>query len=106
MSGSSGNGSTTVTVNLTGVTNAQRVSITLSGVNDGASTANIGVQMAVLVGDTNGDGFVNAGDALQTRNRAGQATDSTNFRSDVNTDGIVNSGDTTIVRGRSGTFLP
>ena len=51
-------------------------------------------------------GFVNAGDALQTRNRSGQATDATNFRSDVNADGFVNSGDTTVVRARSGTFLP
>ena len=40
------------------------------------------------------------GDALQTRNRSGQATDETNFRSDVNADGFVNSGDTTVVRGR------
>ena len=63
-------------------------------------------QLGVLVGDTNGDGFVNAGDALQTRNRSGQATDATNFRSDVNADGFVNSGDTTAVRARSGTFLP
>ena len=62
--------------------------------------------MDVLVGDTNWDGFVNAGDATQTRNRAGQTTDATNFRSDVNADGIVNSGDTTIVRSRSGTALP
>ncbi len=62
--------------------------------------------MGVLVGDTNGDGFVNAGDALQTRNRSGQATDATNFRSDVNVDGFVNSGDTTVVRARSGTALP
>ncbi len=62
--------------------------------------------MGLLVGDTNGDGFVNTGDALQTRNRSGQATDATNFRSDVNTDGVVNSGDTTAVRSRSGTALP
>ena len=62
--------------------------------------------MGVLVGDTNGDGFVNAGDSLQTRNRSGQTTDATNFRSDVNTDGTVNSGDTAAVRARSGTSLP
>jgi hypothetical protein len=64
------------------------------------------VPIGVLLSDTNGDGFVHAGDAQQTRNRSGQATDATNFRSDVNTDGFVNSGDTTAVRTRSGTFLP
>jgi hypothetical protein len=58
------------------------------------------------VGDTNGDRFVNSGDALQTRTRSGQATDATNFRSDVNADGFINSGDTTLVRARSGTFVP
>ena len=45
------------------------------------------------------------GDALQTRNRSGQVTDATNFRSDVNTDGLVNSGDTLIVRTASGTTI-
>ena len=95
-----------MTVNLTGVTNAQRITVTLLGVNNGTNTGNVSVPMGVLIGDTNGDGFVNAGDALQTRNRSGQATDATNFRSDVNTDGFVNSGDTTAVRSRSGTFFP
>ena len=62
--------------------------------------------MGILRGDTNGDRFVNSGDALQTRSRSGQATDGTNFRSDVDADGFVNSGDTTIVRAGSGTSLP
>ena len=75
-------------------------------VNDGASAGNVVIPMGILRGDTNGDRFVNAGDALQTRNRAGQAADATNFRSDVNTDGIVNSGDTAIVRAGSGNSLP
>ena len=106
VSSSSGSGTTTVTVNLTGVTNAQNITVSLLGVSNGTSTADVGVQMGVLVGDTNGDRFVNSGDAIQTRSRSGQATDTTNFRSDVNADGFVNSGDTTVVRARSGTFLP
>jgi hypothetical protein len=106
VSGSSGNGTTTVVVNLTGVTNAQRITVTLSGVNDGTNTGDLAVQMGLLVGDTNDDGFINSGDTLQTRNRSGEVTDTTNFRSDVNLDGFINSGDTFIVRSRSGTFLP
>jgi hypothetical protein len=106
VSGSSGGGTTTVTVNLTGVSNAQRITVTLLGVNDGTSTGDVGAPMGLLVGDTNGDGFVNAGDALQTRNRSGQVTDAINFRSDVNVDGFINIGDTFVVRSRSGTFLP
>ena len=54
--------------------------------------------MGLLVGDSTGNGFVNAGDALQTRNRSGQVTDATNFRSDVNTVGFVNNRDTTVAR--------
>jgi hypothetical protein len=106
VSSSSGSGTTAVTVNLTGVTSAQRLTLTLSNVSNGPSAGDLAVQMGVLVGDTNGDGFVNAGDAVQSRNRSGQATDATNFRSDMNFDGFVNSGDAIGVRSRSGTALP
>ena len=95
-----------VIVPLTNVANAQRITLTLSGASDGANTNNVTVSMGVLLGDTNGDAFVNAGDAVQTRSRAGQGTNTTNFRSDVNADGFVNSGDTTVVRTKSGTSLP
>ncbi|MDQ6765485.1 MAG: dockerin type I domain-containing protein [Verrucomicrobiota bacterium] len=99
---------TSLTVDLTGVTNAQNVTVTLSNVTDTASQVlpSTSVTVGFLVGDTNGDGIVNSGDSLQTRNRAGQVTSATNFRSDVNEDGFVNSGDSTIVRARSGTALP
>ena len=96
----------TVTVNLSNVANGQTIMVTLTSVNDGTHLGDVAIPMGVLVGDTNGDRSVNTGDALQTRNRSGQATDATNFRSDVNTDGFVNSGDTTAVRSRSGTALP
>ena len=97
-----------MTVNLTGVGNAQTITLNLSNVTDEFSQvlADTAVNVSFLLGDTNGDRVVNAGDALQTRNRAGQATDSTNFRSDVNLDGFVNSGDTVIVRARSGDAVP
>ena len=94
-----------VTVNLTGVSNAQGIALTLGNVNDGTNSGDVVVPMSVLLGDTNTDAIVNAGDALQTRNRSGQATDATNFRSDVNSDGFVNSGDTLIVRANSGSTI-
>ncbi len=98
----------TMTVNLTGVVNAQTVTVNLSNVTDSFSQVlpTTAISVGFLLGDTNGDRFVNTGDAQQTRNRSGQTTDATNFRSDVNTDGFVNSGDTTAVRARSGTALP
>ena len=95
-----------VTVNLSAVANVQTIGITLTNVSNGVAAGDIFVPMGVLVGDTNGNGFVNAGDALQTRSRAGQSADATNFRSDVNADGSINSGDTAAVRSRAGTTLP
>ena len=95
---------TTATIPLTNVTNAQTINVRLNMTRAGST--NVTIPMSLLIGDTNGDGVVNSGDALQTRNRSGQATDATNFRSDVNADGFVNSGDTVVVRSRSGSSLP
>ena len=97
-----------MTVNLTGVLDQQTLGVKLSGVTDVFSQvlADTTLNAGFLVGDTNGNGAVNAGDVLQTRSFGGQGTDSTNFRSDVNVDGSVNSGDTTVVRGRSGNSIP
>ncbi len=102
---SSGSGTTTVTINLTGVTNAQKITVKIANLTDNAVPANtgtLGVTMGVLVGDTNGNGAVNAGDTTQTKGRSGQPTDATNFRSDVNTDGVINAGDSSAVKSALG----
>jgi uncharacterized delta-60 repeat protein len=98
----------TLAFELSGVANAQTLTITLQGATDagGQALPDSSVTVGFLVADVNGDGAVNSGDALQTRARSGQAADATNFRADVNADGIVNSGDAIAVRGRSGTSLP
>ena len=98
----------TMTVNLTGVTDVQRITVTLSGVVDSLAQVlpDTAVSVNFLIGDTNGDRFVNAGDIAQTRSRSGQTTTATNFRSDVNLDGLINSGDAFVVRARSGSALP
>ena len=98
----------TVTVDLTGVADAQTLVITLRDVTDRFSQVlpNSAFSVGFLKGDTNGDRFVNAGDAQQTRSRSGQLTNTTNFRSDVNLDGFIASGDATIVRNASGGFVP
>src|SRR5207237_3361686 len=48
-----------VTVNLTGVTNVQRITVTLFNVNDGTHMGDVPVSMGVLVGDVNGNAVVN-----------------------------------------------
>ncbi len=103
MASSSGN---TLTINLSNVANAQKLTVNLTNVNDGTNTGNVAIPMGILRGDGNGDGLVNSGDVTLTRSRSGQPTDSVNFRSDVNLDGTVNSGDLTIVRGQAGQFIP
>jgi hypothetical protein len=94
-----------ITVNLASVANAQTITVTFFGVNDGSNIGDLPIRLSLLRGDTNSDGNVNSGDAVQTRNRSGQTTDATNFRSDVNVDGSVNSGDAIQVRAASGTSL-
>ena len=101
----SGSGTNVVTINLTGVANAQALTTTLTGVNDGIPTSDIAVRSRFLLGDSNGDSTVNSGDALQTKARSGAAASATTFRSDYNLDGTVNSGDATVTRSRSGTSV-
>ena len=85
---------------------AQLLTVTLLGVDEAGYQRDVSVQIGVLVGDTNGDGVVNSADAQLTRNRSGQTTYGTNFRSDCNLDGSINSADALIVRARSGTNIP
>ena len=86
VSGSPSFAGNTMTVNLTGVTDVQTITVTLSGVTDSFAQVlpDTAVSVGFLIGDTNGDRFVNAGDTTQTRSRSGQTATATNFRSDVN----------------------
>ncbi len=95
-------------VNLTGVTNAQRVTVTLANLNDSAGdfSASVSVTMAVLVGDTNADKFTDAVDVSQTKSQSGQAVTGSNFREDVNVDGFIDAVDVSLVKSKSGTALP
>ena len=94
-------------VNLTGVTNAQRITVGLTNVSDsvGNFSASVPVTMSVLIGDTNADGFVNSADISQTKSQSGQPVSATNFREDVNSDGFVNSADISLVKSKSGTAI-
>ena len=95
-------------VPLTGVVDVQVVTVNAFNITtqDGGTLQSTSVQIGFLIGDVNGNGAVNVGDALLAKNRSGQTTNATNFRTDVNPDGVINTGDALIVRGRSGNFLP
>jgi glucose/arabinose dehydrogenase len=92
-----------VTVPLTNVANAQTIMIRLFDVHQGASAGDVAVQMSVLVGDTNGNGVVNASDISEIKAASGTAAAS---RLDVTVNGVVNSSDVALVKAKSGTGLP
>jgi beta-propeller repeat-containing protein/WD40 repeat protein len=106
VSGSSGSGTTNVTVDLTGVTNAQRITVRLLAASDGTNTGNLDVEMGLLLSDTTGNGTVNASDVGQTKLQSGQAVTGTNFRTDVNATGSINGTDVSLVKLKAGTALP
>ena len=94
------------TVNLTNVTNAHVMSIELDNVQDASNNGgNVIIPMGVLIGDTNGDGFVDAIDTTQTKSQSGSALTITNFREDVNADGFIDAIDVSLVKSKSGTAL-
>jgi plastocyanin len=95
-----------VTVDLTGVTNIQRITLTLFNVNDGTHMGNVPVSMGVLIGDVNGNASVNATDVALTKSQVGMAVSSSNFREDVNTNGTISSTDVAIVKSDVGMSLP
>ena len=96
------------TVNLTNVSNAQYLTVTLNNVLDivGRNGNVNSPQMGVLIGDVNVNGSVSASDVSQTKLQSGQPTTATNFRTDVNASGSISSTDVSLVKLTSGTGLP
>ena len=103
---SSGSGTTQVTINVTGVTNVQRITVALFDVNDGTHSGDVGVRMGVLIGDVNGNAVVNASDVSLTKSQVGVAVGGSNFREDVNANGVINAVDVAQVKANVGTALP
>ena len=98
----------TMTVNLTGVTNAQTATVSLDNVTDSSSQVlpTTAIAIGFLVGDTSGNASVNASDVSQTKLQSGQVVTATNFREDVTVNGSINASDVSLVKSNSGTALP
>jgi glucose/arabinose dehydrogenase len=100
----------TVTINLTNVSNAQNVTVTLLGVNDSTNSYDTSLQMGVLLGDVNGDGQVDSSDLLKVKQQTLQPVNdnpgTSNFREDVNADGNIDSSDLIITKRQTLTGLP
>ena len=94
-------------VTLTGVANAQFVTVRLDGVQDtaGANLTDVRGRMAVLNGDTTGNLIVNSSDIGQTKAVSGAPLGTGNFRLDVNANGDLNATDISQIKANSGNSL-
>jgi Dockerin type I domain len=95
-------------VNLTGVTNAQVITMSLSNVADSAGnfSSAISVPMGVLIGDVNASGVVTSGDTNLCKAQALQPVTSANFRCDINASGSITTGDVNIIKQNALSHLP
>ncbi len=98
----------TMIVNLIGVTDVQKITVTLTDVTD--TSAHVlsltDVSANMLIGDTSANKIVSNFDVRQTRLQVGVPVTSANFREDVKPDGSVTSTDVRQVRSRVGNSLP
>jgi hypothetical protein len=98
----------TITVNLTGVANAQKIVVTLTNVTDkgGRTLAKATVPMGILLGDVDGNKTVNNMDVNNVTAKLGATAGLTNFRDDVDTSGSINQTDVNITQGQVGRVIP
>ena len=95
-------------VSLSGVANAQRITLTANNVTavTGGVLNTVSVNLGFLIGDTNADKFTDAVDVAQTKSQSGNTVVNGNFREDVNVDGFIDAIDAALVKSKSGTALP
>jgi hypothetical protein len=89
-----------------GACNAQYITVHLNNVSDGTNTISPAVTFGLLIGDTSGNGTVNAADVAQTKAQSGTAACPPNFREDVNGNGLINASDIALVKSNVGNSLP
>jgi PKD repeat protein len=94
-------------VNLTNVSNAQYITVAITGAHDVAG-ANFGAaqQMGVLLGDVNASGNVDAADVGLVQRQNNQPVTDSNFRADVNASGNIDAADVGITQRQNQQRLP
>ena len=91
-------------VPLSGVANAQNVTLHLSGVNGG--TAMTDVVFGFLIGDIDSSRLVDRADTSAVKGQQGLPVTGANFRDDAVADGIIKNSDVRTVKTAQGTILP
>jgi hypothetical protein len=95
-------------VNLTGVSNAQVITVTLSNVADSAgnSSSAVSASMGVLLDDANGNRAVSNTDVASVKAQVAAPVTASNFRNDVTANGIISNTDVSLTKAQVGTQLP
>jgi hypothetical protein len=95
-------------VNLTGVSNAQYLTVTLTNVSDsvGNFSSSVPASIGILVGDVNASGVVTSGDTNLCKAQALQPVTNANFRNDINASGSITTGDVNIIKQNALSRLP
>ena len=98
----------TMTINLTGVADVQRLTVAVNGVTGtaGQTMPSASISLRVLAGDANGSGDVGASDIAMVKSQASQPVTASNFRADVVMNGSINATDVSLVKARSGSNVP
>ncbi|MFL6513692.1 MAG: dockerin type I domain-containing protein [Chthoniobacterales bacterium] len=94
-----------VTVDLTGVANAQRLAVRLNGVTDANGSGNVILNMGVLLGDVDGNGNVSGSDVNLVKSKVGAGVSSTTFTRDVDANGSITGSDVNVTKSKVGTSL-
>jgi hypothetical protein len=98
----------TMTVELTGVADVQRIAVTLHGVTDDFAQVlpdtTVGVNM--LIGDATTNRAVNAADVNRIKMQVGVPVTAANFLTDINANGAVTVSDVAQAKVNSGDTLP
>jgi hypothetical protein len=96
-------------IHLTNVSNAQYITVTLSGVADAAGNSGsvVSPQMGVLIGDVNATGGVDGNDVAAVQSHTRQPVNSdAQARFDVNATGAIDGNDVALTQSHTRTSLP
>ena len=94
-------------MDLTGVVNAQTLTVKLSGVTDSFAQVlpDTSVSANFLLGDTTANNSVNSTDVGDVKAKVGIPAGASNFRADVNINGTISSSDVSQVKLNTGTGI-
>jgi hypothetical protein len=100
--------SNTVTANITGAADVQRLTLTLSNMTDSFAQVlpDTTLDVNILIGDTNANKSVSASDVGQTKAQSGLPVTVANFRTDTNVNGSITASDIGQVKASAGNSLP